>query len=101
VENLDAMNGGVVGVFIASTTNLTVAGSSLFDGAPDSPVHTGQSGAPCHVDIAVGFRPLELLTVDPPGCPVYTGHELFIVRCTRMGASDDCAPLARIECVCR
>jgi hypothetical protein len=38
VENLDAMNGGVVGVFIASTTNLTVAGGCLFDGAPDSPV---------------------------------------------------------------
>jgi hypothetical protein len=55
VENLDAMNGGVVGVFIASTTNLTVGGSSRLDGAPDSPVHTGQSGAPCHVNIAVGF----------------------------------------------
>jgi hypothetical protein len=40
------MNGGVVGVFIASTTNLTVGGSCLFDGAPDSPVHTGQSDAP-------------------------------------------------------
>jgi hypothetical protein len=39
------MNGGVVGVFIAPTTNLTVGGGRLFDGAPDSPVHTGQSGA--------------------------------------------------------
>ena len=45
-ENLDAMNGGVVGVFIAPTTNMTVGGGRLFDGAPDSPVHTGQSGAP-------------------------------------------------------
>jgi hypothetical protein len=32
------MNGGVVGVFIAPTTNLTVGGGRLFDGAPDSPV---------------------------------------------------------------
>jgi hypothetical protein len=54
-RNLDAMNGGVVGVFIAPTTNLTVGGGCLFDGAPDSPVHTGQSGAPCHVNTAVGF----------------------------------------------
>jgi hypothetical protein len=38
VENLDAMNGGVVGVFIAPTTNLTVGGGCLLDGAPDSPV---------------------------------------------------------------
>jgi hypothetical protein len=40
LENLDAMNGEVVGVFIASTTNLTVGGGCLFDGAPD------MSGAP-------------------------------------------------------
>jgi hypothetical protein len=40
VENLDAMNGGVVGVFIAPTINLTVGGGRLFDGAPD------MSGAP-------------------------------------------------------
>jgi hypothetical protein len=30
-------------------------GGCLLDGAPDSPVHTGQSGAPCHVINAVGF----------------------------------------------
>jgi hypothetical protein len=45
VENLDAMNGGVVGVFIAPTTKLDRWLGCLFDGAPDSPVHTGQSGA--------------------------------------------------------
>jgi hypothetical protein len=38
LENLDAMNGGVVGVFIAQPPNLTVGGGCLFDGAPDSPV---------------------------------------------------------------
>jgi hypothetical protein len=42
---LDAMNGGVVGVFIAPTTKLDRWLGPLFDGAPDSPVHTGQSGA--------------------------------------------------------
>ena len=44
LENLDAMNGGVVGVFIAPTTKLDRWLGCLFDGAPDSPVHTGQSG---------------------------------------------------------
>ena len=46
MENLDAMNGGVVGVFIASTTNLTVGGSCLLDGAPDSPVPPATSSLP-------------------------------------------------------
>ena len=65
VENLDDLNVGWLGVFIAPTTKLAVWWSCLFDGAPDSPVHTGQSGAPCHVITAVGFRPLELLTCGP------------------------------------
>ena len=55
VENLDAMNGRWLGVFIAPITKLAVWGGCLLDGAPDSPVHTGQSGAPCHVITAVGF----------------------------------------------
>jgi hypothetical protein len=45
----------VVGVFIAPTTKLDRWQGCLFDGAPDSPVHTGQSGAPCHVITAIGF----------------------------------------------
>jgi hypothetical protein len=40
LENLDAMNGGVVGVFIASTTKLAVWWGCLSYGAPD------MSGAP-------------------------------------------------------
>jgi hypothetical protein len=55
VENLDAMNGWVVGVFIAPTTKITVGGGCLFDGAPDSPVHTGHVRCPCHVTSAVGI----------------------------------------------
>jgi hypothetical protein len=45
----------VVGVFIAPTTKCGRWEGSLHDGAPDSPVHTGQSGAPCHVIVTVGF----------------------------------------------
>jgi hypothetical protein len=46
VENLDAMNGGVVGVFIAPTTKLAVWWRLLSTGAPDSPVrHRALSGA--------------------------------------------------------
>jgi hypothetical protein len=59
VENLDAMNGGVVGVFIASTTKLDRWWRLSVDGAPDSPVHTGHVRCPSHVTNAVGFRPLE------------------------------------------
>ena len=53
VENLDAMNGGVVGVFIAPTTKLDVWWRRLSSGAPDSPVRQ-----PRHP--AVRVRPLEL-----------------------------------------
>jgi hypothetical protein len=46
-ENLDAMNGGVVGVFIAPTTKLAVWWRLLSHGAPNSPVrHRTLSGAP-------------------------------------------------------
>jgi hypothetical protein len=34
---------------------LTVGGGCLFDGAPDSPVHTGHVRCPSHVTNAVGF----------------------------------------------
>jgi hypothetical protein len=45
-ENLDAMNGGVVGVFIAPTTKLAVWWRLLSNGAPDSLVrHRTLSGA--------------------------------------------------------
>jgi hypothetical protein len=37
-ENLDAMNGGWLGVFIAPTTKLVVWWRLLSYGAPDSPV---------------------------------------------------------------
>jgi hypothetical protein len=57
-ENLDVMNGGVVGVFIAPSTKLAVWWRLLSHGAP----------LPRH--LAVGFRPLELLSSGPPDSPV-------------------------------
>jgi hypothetical protein len=53
VEDLDAMNGGVVEVFIAPTTKLAVWWRLLSHGASDSPVRQ-----PRHP--AVRVRPLEL-----------------------------------------
>jgi hypothetical protein len=54
-ENLDDLNGGGWGVFIAPTTILAV----VVDGTPDSPVvhrtwHCSASGA-CHVSCPLGF----------------------------------------------
>jgi hypothetical protein len=47
VENLDYLNVGWLGVFIAPTTNLAVWWRLLSHGAPDSPVrHRTLSGAP-------------------------------------------------------
>jgi hypothetical protein len=72
VENLDDLNVGWLGVFITSTTKLAVWWRLLSHGAPDSPVRQ-----PRHQ--AVGFRPLELCLVGPPGCPVV--HRTSPVDC--------------------
>jgi hypothetical protein len=47
-------------VFIATNQNLAVGEGCLFDGAPDSPVHTGHVRCDSHVTRPLGFRPLEL-----------------------------------------
>jgi hypothetical protein len=52
VENLDAIECGVVGVFIAPTTKMVV-GRLRSHGAPDSPVRQPRQQT-------VGVRPLEL-----------------------------------------
>jgi hypothetical protein len=56
---LDNLNVRWLGVFIAPTTKLAVWWSCLFDGAPDSPVHTGHIRCDSHVTKVVAFRPLE------------------------------------------
>jgi hypothetical protein len=62
-ENMDAMNGGWLGVFIAPTTKLAVWWRLLSHGAPDSLVRH-----PRHPTVRV--RPLELLSSEPPNSPV-------------------------------
>jgi hypothetical protein len=79
LENLDAMNGGVVGVFIAPTTKLAVWWGCLSYGAPDSPVHTGHVRCASHITNAVGIRPLEFCLLGPPRCPV--AHRTCTVEC--------------------
>jgi hypothetical protein len=71
-ENLDVMNGGWLGVFIAPTTKLVVWWRLLSHGALDSPVRL-----PRHQ--TVGFRPLELLSSGPPDSPVV--HRTDTVHC--------------------
>jgi hypothetical protein len=65
---------GWLGLFIAPTTKLAVWWGCLSHGALDSPVHTGHVWCASHVTKAVGFRPLELCLLGPPGCPWRTGH---------------------------
>jgi hypothetical protein len=72
VENLDDLNAGVVGVFIAPTTKLDRWWRLLSTGAPDSPVRQPRQQT-------VGVRPLELYLVGPPGCPVV--HRTSPVDC--------------------
>jgi hypothetical protein len=73
------MNGGWLGVFIAPTTKLAVWWGYLSNGAPDSPLHTGPVRCASHVTKAVGFWPLELWLLGPPGCPVV--HRTCTVEC--------------------
>jgi hypothetical protein len=67
VENLDDLNVGWLGVFITPTTKLAVccrrAHRTVRCATGHCPVRQ-----PRH--LAVGFRPLELCIVGPPGCPV-------------------------------
>ena len=72
LENLDDLNVGWLGVFITPTTKLAVWWRLLSHGAPDSLVRQ-----PRH--LAVGFRPLELCLVGPPGYPV--AHRTSPVDC--------------------
>ena len=70
---------------------MTVGGGCLFDGAPDSPVHTGQSGA-----TATSPKPLDsdrwsFVFWARLDVRWRTGHELFTVRCASMGVPDACA----------
>jgi hypothetical protein len=62
-RNLDAIECGVVGVFIAPTTTKVAVGGLLSHGAPDSPVRQPTSADRWGSTV-------ELWLVGPPGCPV-------------------------------
>jgi len=93
VENLDAMNGWVVGVFIAPTTKITVGGGCLFDGAPD------MSGAPATSPVPLESDRWSFDFWARLDVRWHTGHALFTVRCAGMGDSDFCARCARNKCI--
>jgi hypothetical protein len=101
VKNLDAMNGGWLGVFIAPTTKLAVWWGCLSHGAPDSPVYTGHVRCASHVTKPVGIRPLEFCLLGPPRCPV--AHQTCTVECPVRHYARACLlrTLARINCYCR
>jgi hypothetical protein len=99
LENLDAMNGGVVGVFIAPTTksgrweavcsmtHRTVRCTPDMSGAPATsslPLDSDRWRSDLWARLDVRWR---------------TGHALFLVRCASMGDSDFCARCARNKCI--
>jgi hypothetical protein len=72
-ENLDGLNGGGWGVFIAPTTILAV----VVDGAPDSPVvhqtwHCSVSVA-CHVSCLLGFGAVHRWSTLSSSCTGQSG----------------------------
>jgi hypothetical protein len=75
-------------------------GGCLLDGAPDSPVHIGQSGA--HRTCPVPLPRHQCRWILTVGASDFWARLdvrcLFIVRCASMGAPDFCARRARIKC---
>jgi hypothetical protein len=90
VENLNAMNGGVVGVFIAPTTKPDRWWRLSVDGAPD------MSGAPATSPVPLESDRWSSDFWARLDVRWLTGHELFSVRCVGMGAPAFCARCARI-----
>jgi hypothetical protein len=72
VENLDDLNVGWLGVFIALTTKNGRWKTAIAWRTGHCPVRQPRQPA-------VGFRPLELCLVGPPGCPV--AHRTGPVGC--------------------
>ena len=65
-ENLDAMNGGWLGVFITPTTKRTVGGGCCRMAHRIVRCATGHCPVRLPRHLAIGFRPLELLSSGPP-----------------------------------
>jgi hypothetical protein len=79
MKNLDAMNGGWLGVFIAPTTKVAVGGGCCRRAHQTVRCATGHCPArqPRHPTIRV--RPLELLSSGSPDSPVV--HRTVTVYC--------------------
>jgi hypothetical protein len=95
LENLDAMNGGWLGVFIAPTTKLAVRWRLLSHGASDSPVrHRTLSSAPA-------TSPGRWIATV--GASVFwgTGQALFTVRCAISLCSDSGVHCSAFNTFCR
>jgi hypothetical protein len=80
LKNLDAMNGGWLGVFIAPTTKCAVGGGCCRMAHRIVRCATGQCSVrqPRHPTVRV--RPLELLSSGPPDSPVV--HRTGPVDCS-------------------
>jgi hypothetical protein len=78
-ENLDAMNGGWLGVFIAPTTKRAVGGGCCRMAHRTVRCATGHCLVRQPRHPVVGFWPLELLTAGPPDSPVV--HQTDTVQC--------------------
>jgi hypothetical protein len=79
VENLDDLNVGWLGVFITPTTKLAFGGGCCRMAHRTVRCATGQCPVRQPRHLVVGFRPLELCLVGPPGCPV--AHRTSPVDC--------------------
>jgi hypothetical protein len=81
VENLDALKCGGWGVFIAPTTNMAVGEGFCCMAHRTVRCATGHCPVRQPRHQAVGFRPLELLTMGHRIVRWCTGQVLFTVRC--------------------
>jgi hypothetical protein len=94
LENLDTMNGGWLGVFIAPTTKLVVWWRLLSHGAPDSPVRL-----PRHQ--TVGFRRWSFCLLGHRTVRWCTRKALFSVRCAIWLCSDSGVHCSAFNAFCR
>jgi hypothetical protein len=107
-ENLDAMNGGWLGVFIAPTTKLTVGGGFCRMAHQTVWCSTGHFGAPpdtvrcaSHVTRPLGSDRWSFWQLGHRTVRWCTGQSLFTVRCAFWLCSDFYAHCSALTAHCR